>query len=180
VRPGGRIYAFEPTPRTREALTDHLGLNEVADDVTVVPMAVGDRDGAAEFFTYHDSPENTLAAAHSRLPGARAVTVQLTTIDGFCEGRSIVPSLIKLDVEGFELHALRGARRTLMRHRPRVVIEVHPMNWPDAGVDRRTAEELLSELGCRAIPIDGQADPLAELGHVILEYAAPAPEEGGS
>src|SRR5262245_14277193 len=154
--PSGHIYAFEPAPRTRAALKDHLALNRVAGMVTVVPEAVSDAVGTAAFYLVSSSPENTLSQTHTRLPTAGAIEVPVTTIDAFCAARHIVPTLIKIDIEGFEFHALRGAIETLVRHRPVTVVEVHPMNWPEIGVCRDQAAALLAELGYRAIPLNGQ------------------------
>ena len=35
------------------------------------------------------------------------------------------PSFVKIDVEGHELHALKGAQETLKKHKPTVLIEIH-------------------------------------------------------
>lgn len=169
VGPTGHVYAFEPTPQTRAALEDHLVLNEVADRVTPVPMAVSDAPGTARFYVASNSLENTLNATHSRIPSAEPIDVPVTTIDDFCAVNNLKPTLVKLDVEGFELHALRGARQTLASHRPTVVVEMHPMNWPEIGISRVQAAATLDDLGYRAIPLEGQTDPLAEYGHVTLE-----------
>ena len=167
--PTGHVYAFEPTPETRAALEDHLVLNDVADHVTLIPMAVSDMTGTAMFYAATSSPENTLSSAHTRLSTAEAIEVPLTTIDDFCTKRNVVPTLIKIDIEGFELHALRGAKETLAQHRPAVLIELHPMNWPEIGESPATAAAILAQLGYRAVPLDGQKEPLVEYGHVFLE-----------
>jgi FkbM family methyltransferase len=167
--PPGRVFAFEPAPLTRAALIDHLALNEMSNRVSVLPLAVSDQEGSALLYTVANSPENTLSATHGRLPQARGAPVTVTTIDAFCASRSLVPSLIKIDIEGFEVHALRGARRILDRHRPVVIVEMHPMNWPEIGMTSTQAEQLLGELNYRLRPLDGQANPFAEYGHVALE-----------
>ena len=169
VGPTGRVFAFEPAPLTRAALTDHLALNDLAGRVTVCPLAVSDQEGSAFLYMVSNSPENTLSAAHSRLPQARGAPVSVTTIDAFCASSCLVPDLIKIDIEGFEIHALRGARQTLARQRPIVLVEMHPMNWPEIGVAPRHSEQLLGELNYRLRPLDGQADPLMEYGHVVWE-----------
>jgi len=167
--PAGHVYAFEPAPQTRAALVDHLALNGVASRVTPVALAVSDAPGTARLYTVSNSPENTLSQAHTRIPGARPVEVPVTTIDAFCETRRIAPALLKIDIEGFELHALRGARAALARHRPAVVVEMHPQNWPEIGAGPAQAAALLADLGYRAAPLEEQIDPLAEYGHVVLE-----------
>jgi FkbM family methyltransferase len=167
--PTGRVYAFEPTPVTRGALLDHLKLNEVADSATVCPFAVSDEEGNSVLYSVSNSPENTLSSEHGRLPRAEGTPVTVTTIDAFCAARSLTPTLIKIDIEGFEIHALRGAKQTLARHRPTLVVEMHPMNWPEIGVTRAQLEQVLATLPYRMTPLDGQDDPLVEYGHVVLE-----------
>jgi FkbM family methyltransferase len=167
--PTGHVYAFEPTPVTRTALLDHLSLNEVGGQATVCPLALSDAEGSSFLYTLSNSPENTLSSAHGRLPLAEGTPVNVTTIDAFCSAASIAPTCIKIDIEGFEIHALRGAKQILARHRPTVVVEMHPMNWPEIGVTREQAEQVLATLPYRLTPLDGQADPLAEYGHVVLE-----------
>jgi FkbM family methyltransferase len=167
--PTGHVYAFEPTPVTRTALLDHLTLNRVAGQATVCPAAVSDEEGTCFLYTVSNCPENTLSSQHGRLPQAQGTPVTVTTIDKFCVARSLAPTVIKIDIEGFEIHALRGARQTLARHRPTLVVEMHPMNWPEIGVARTEAEQVLATLPYRLTPLDGQGDPLVEYGHVVLE-----------
>jgi FkbM family methyltransferase len=168
VGPRGHVYAFEPAPKTRSALQDHLILNGVAERVSVIPMAVSDRFGVGDFYASASSPENTLSRTHGRLPDATSIQVELTTIDAFCSRYYVTPSLIKMDIEGFEFHALSGARQTLLRHHPEMIVEMHPMNWPEIGVTRCNIEALISSLGYSVVGLEGQSDPLAEYGHVIL------------
>lgn len=165
----GRVFAFEPTPATRVALSDHLALNGVADRVEVIGEAVSDEVGEAILHAVCFSPENTLNAVHSRLGPAEKVRVPVTTVDAFCVARKLKPALLKIDIEGYEWHALRGAKETIASCRPNVLIEVHPMNWSEIGESLGTAAETLKDLGYRAMPLEGQADPLAEYGHVVLE-----------
>jgi len=167
--PKGQVFAFEPTPLTRAALIDHLILNEVAGRVTVCPFAVSDKEGSSFVYTVSNSPENTLSPIHGRLANAEAIEIEVTTLDSFCAARRIRPSLIKIDIEGFELHALRGAKQTLAQHRPTVVVELHPMNWPEIGVSGEQMDEFLKDVDYRLKPLDGQTNPLTEYGHVVLE-----------
>ena len=44
--------------------------------------------------------------------------------DGIADGNPVVHG-IKIDVQGMELDALRGMRRLLSRHRPKIVLEIH-------------------------------------------------------
>jgi FkbM family methyltransferase len=164
VGPGGRVYAFEPTPETARALRDHLALNNVADRVMVSPLAISDTIGQALLHRYGTSGTNRLSAS-----AGDTVEVPLTTIDEFCAEHGIAPSLVKIDIEGLEFHALRGAMKTLRRYRPAVVVEMHPMNWAEVGASSGDLLDFIGDVGYRVVPLEGQSDPLFEYGHLALE-----------
>lgn len=143
VGPAGRVYAFEPAPHTFSGLVRHIHLNDLEDVVRPLAEAVGDRETRAEFLLMETAGESRLAAPDDR-PGGR-LTVPVVTIDGFCAREGIDPDFIKIDVEGWELAALRGARETI-RRRGRdlaLFVEMHPSAWPHLGASR---ESLLDEL----------------------------------
>lgn len=177
VGPEGRVFAFEPSPISRVALEDHLLLNRVASRVVVMPAAVSDEPGTSMFYERGSSGENTLSRTHSRIPEAKAVEVQVTTLDAFCKACGIVPALIKIDIEGFELHALRGAQSVLRECRPTLLMEVHPMNWPEIGISGEDVNRFLAEMGYRLTSLGGVNDPLREHGHVVLEPMEVQPAE---
>jgi FkbM family methyltransferase len=131
----GRVYSFEPDPKVvrqvERSLT--LPLNKGL-PVTIVGAAISDRDGVAEFEI------SAYSTAMSRLKGAspwqddqvkaREVrTVVTLTIDTLAK-TLIPPSIIKIDVEGAEMHVLEGARSTIAQYRPIILIEA-PMELSD-------------------------------------------------
>jgi FkbM family methyltransferase len=141
--------------------------------IEAVGSALSDTAGEATFYAHTYSGENTLSASFARrVPGARGVRVPVTTIDDFCAAREIAPTLLKIDIEGFEFHALKGARQTLRRHHPTVIVELHPMVWKEIGLSRERVTKTLAELGYHARPLEGQEDLWAEYGHAVLEAAA--------
>jgi hypothetical protein len=99
------------------------------------------------------------------------VSVPVTSIDELCDERALAPDWITLDIEGFEIAALEGARETLSKCRGRlgIVVEMHPTIWPADG--RRRLTDLLGSVAMKAIPLTGQPDPLASYGVVLLQYA---------
>jgi FkbM family methyltransferase len=167
--PGGRVVAFEPTPASRAALRDHLQLNGLIDRVTIVDAAVSDRAGSAVLHAMGTSGENTLNPARFNASEREAMTVPVTTIDDYCRLHGAVPAVIKLDVEGYELHALRGAADTLATHRPTVIVELHPSSWRDIGEDTRSAAALVESLRYNVVPLEGQDAPFDDGGHILLE-----------
>jgi FkbM family methyltransferase len=125
VRPGGRVFAFEPTPGTRRVLERTVQLNGCDDVVDVRAEAVGRENGRAEFFDTDDvvSNANSLVATGRH---RKVFPVDVVSVDGFASERELPVSVLKLDVEGAELDALRGASGTLRRDRPALALALHP------------------------------------------------------
>lgn len=113
----GLVYAFEPNPRNCHYLRRHLKINRVK-NVEVEESAVSDSDGHARFDADRGSGTGHLAEAGG-------IEVRTISLDAFCTARGVRPSLIKVDVEGAEVGALEGARATLERFRPIVMLSTH-------------------------------------------------------
>jgi FkbM family methyltransferase len=170
VGPGGRVYAFEPSPGAYDGLRRHVALNGLADVVRPVRAAVSDVEGRAALAGADQQGTSRLAQPDK---GATEM-VETMTIDGFCAREGIVPTLIKIDVEGWELEALRGARRTIARGGDGLAlfVEMHPTVWRERGL---SADEVRAEIGLqglRAVPLRDVADPWALEGECLrLERA---------
>ncbi|MBA2303328.1 MAG: FkbM family methyltransferase [Acidobacteria bacterium] len=169
--PGGRVVAFEPNPVAAATLRDHIRMNELAASVEVVQAALAERSGLR---TLHMADADGMSRLGTPNPEIAArtspVDVAVTTLDDYCGATCSTPDWLLIDVEGFELAVLSGARRTIARHRARlhVIVEMHPDAWNVAGWTRQAAEALLEELELSAAPLSGQTDPLGTYGHVLL------------
>lgn len=171
-KPGGRVVAFEPNPPTRRVLADHVRRNGIRDRVTVEPLAVGGAVGRA---TFQAAPLAGTSRIGTANPEAHApherLDVEVTTLDVYCDARGIRPDWIVMDIEGFEVQALQGARATLAAGAGRtgLVVELHPHLWELSGTSRAGMEAVLADLRRVVRPLSGQRDPLAEPGVVALE-----------
>jgi FkbM family methyltransferase len=166
-----RIVAFEPNPAARSVLERHVAMNFLADSVLIVPSAVASEAGPRVLWASGEDGMARLGQPNALLRSeANAQTVSVTTLDSFVAASGIEPRWVLMDVEGFEISALGGAKNLIKRMRGRLgfVIELHPQVWDMVGTPRRTLEELISELKLKVEPITGQNDPLGEYGHVLL------------
>lgn len=114
---GGRVYAFEPLDDNVARLEAGVHANGLR-NVVVCPTAVGDRTGGVAFATGATSLEG-------RIGDGGATAVACLTIDDAVAGGFAPPALIKIDAEGAEDAVIRGARETIARQRPRLLVEVH-------------------------------------------------------
>lgn len=116
LRGRGVCHAFEPNREMAAMLERNAALNAL-DNVRVHPLALWSEDGVFLQFVGDDAYASTVAADSG---------VPTTTIDAYARANGIDRvGLIMLDLEGGELHVLRGAEEQLSRHAPHVVFEVH-------------------------------------------------------
>ena len=117
VGPGGQVHAFEPVPAQAEVVERNLALNpRLKERLVLHRLGLADRPGEARFSD---------AGAGAQQSATGGVLVRLTTIDSIVEEHGIAPSFIKMDIEGAESAALRGAAGTLRRHRPKLAISAY-------------------------------------------------------
>ena len=153
VGPQGSVFSFEPVERIAEHLTEHVRLNALT-QVRVVRRALSDRPGTQPIYLaaekFHDGSVHdglgTLYAFAQRSVAVQEVTI--TTLDAFlAEAGATRLDFVKLDVEGAELAALRGAAASLERFRPHLIIEVQQDTARAAGYEAADILHLLGRLG---------------------------------
>ena len=173
VGPAGTVLAFEPEEINSRLLQEVICRSKLH-NVTLVCAALGDRNGTGEFCFNPDNP-----ADHRiyRFNGhAHLRTVEVMTLDRYLDmrGDTREVSCIKIDVQGAELHALRGMRGTLARH-PLVhlMLEFDPAMLREAGTDPREVAAFLHELGFAPFLL-GQAQRIQASSWETVEACAKA------
>jgi FkbM family methyltransferase len=114
-RGAGKIYAFEPNPDSHGYLRANAeihGLNRI----TLVPVGVG-----------ATSSRMSMVIEAGNIGGTRLVedaggAVSVTALDDWCRDNAVRPDFIKMDVEGAEVNALRGARQVITTYKPRLAV----------------------------------------------------------
>jgi len=155
---GGSVVAFEPAHDSAAKLRAAATRNRL--ELTVVEAALGAEPGTADLRAdpAYDAADAGVRSLHGR--GTRVQSVPVTTFDAWAaEARLGRLDLVKLDVEGAELEALRGMAGSLSRLRPRaLVVEVKRRVLERAGLDADEVREYLDRLGYEST---GQVLPVA-------------------
>src|SRR5437588_750783 len=114
TRGRGTCHAFEADPVQAAMIERNVSLNHL-DNVRVNTLGLWSQ------------PTKLRLIGHDALAGAAEAEsgIDATTIDVYANDRDLRIGLIMLDLEGGELHALRGARQQLARNSPYIVFEVH-------------------------------------------------------
>lgn len=116
--PDAVVYSFEPFPDSLASLHKNFGNDPMT---KIIPMAVAEQPGPRILYINDVDATNSLlpAAASSRryLPGKGtkgSIQVDATSIDEFVESHRVeTVHILKMDIQGGELMALKGAQRVL-------------------------------------------------------------------
>jgi FkbM family methyltransferase len=133
----GKVYAFEPLSMNLAYLHRHRRANRL-ENVTILPVAVGRVEETRSFQSACGSGRGRLVLDR----GGRSVRV-VALDELWKRGEIPPPNLIKMDIEGFEGDALRGAAEILARFRPTILLSTHG----DAA--KEDCEAYLGRLGYR-------------------------------
>jgi FkbM family methyltransferase len=129
--PGARIFAFEPTPALAAHLSQTLATNRL-DQVTIVQKAVARTSGSAALNLWGSVAEGNegMNFITQQAVSEQSLTVETVSLDDFCALKGIQHiDLLKIDIQGNEPEALRGAARLLAERRIRCIFM--ELNWSE-------------------------------------------------
>jgi len=107
-----RSIAIEPVPVNLETLRRNIEINNWVDDIEVHPVACGEITGTAVI--YGEGTGASFISGWARNPNALSHTVPVRPLDDLLANETITAKTVFLvDVEGFELEVLRGAKGIL-------------------------------------------------------------------
>jgi FkbM family methyltransferase len=118
----GKIYAFEPSQITFDALNENLSLNQIT-NVSTHRLALSDTEGVIHLGAVENDAMNFIDVKNQNQKGE---VVDMITLDKFLTINKIGKvDLIKIDIEGAELLALKGAADMLRRDKPTIIMEAN-------------------------------------------------------
>ena len=137
----GAVHAFEPFPETVLRFKRNLELNpRLKSIVRIHELAISDSVGSLSMAV---PDQGNSGCNYLRTDGSQ--TIKVTTLDAFVQQERLSNiDLIKIDVEGSEVALLEGARETIERFRPVLMIEVNPSTLQRFS---KTSADLIELLG---------------------------------
>ena len=179
VGPTGRVVAFEPSPRERQRLTRHLRLNRCR-NVTVEAFAVGEHAGEATLLVFDEGETGCNSFHLDNTKGTSPVTVPVRPLDEYVAAKALPRvDLVKMDIEGGELSALRGAERLFQTMRPALICELHEKRTAPWGYGARAIVDLLASwhYGWYIVEEGGTLAPLDPNRTLFLDNGVALPME---
>jgi len=179
VGPHGKVIAIEPAPGNVALLKRHIEANGFADRVRVIPAVCTEvADEKVKLKIIGNSPR-TVGSGHTimlerpfleseKKLGALVLEIPTISIDVLCERFEIKPAAVKIDVEGAELHVLRGSIDTLRRFNPAIRFGFHPFAFADPRIATWDIRSLFRDLDYE-LEEHGESEVLQ-----LLEYTAHA------
>lgn len=111
AKAGIKVCSFEPNPGAVKTLEANVRAEKISHLVTIVPKALSDFEGQADFYF---AEQNTLVPVEN----AESTKVQVTTLAAFIKETRQFPDFVKVDAEGANLGVIKGFPFEL--HKPRV------------------------------------------------------------
>jgi FkbM family methyltransferase len=127
VGPSGRVYVYEPDEKNYPRMEENIRLNG-ASNITAVKKGAWKEDGVLEFYSggNYTSTFQKTSYVEKEKDKYEVVRVPVSKLDSEVSRLSIERlDLLKIDIEGSEVAALEGARETLLRFKPELIIETH-------------------------------------------------------
>jgi len=157
----GRIIALEPDPKNRDYLEKMLRFNPSNINISVLPYALSDKHGT-RCFVQDDFSSAFLSCRKKRSnPRKNLIMVETKTLDSILEEQGAFitdqPLLIKMDIEGAELEAMKGAGKTLAHGATFLIAAYHTIN-------KRPSCEYLKEI----FTSNDYSTSIFDNGHLVL------------
>ncbi|WP_301928467.1 FkbM family methyltransferase [Ferruginibacter sp.] len=108
VGPKGKVIGFEPHPLTYKFYSENIQLNKFEKIATAYNVALGDTTGMVKFSSIFDDMNKVVT------DDSNSISVSQNLLDDFTADLKSI-DLMKIDIEGYELMALKGAKETLLK-----------------------------------------------------------------
>lgn len=141
------VYAFEPNPIHAETFDTLKKTNKL---LHFHPVAIGDQTGEVEFHRHPQYHETSSLSKRSLMTSKfqnqmERIRVKITKLDDFQGSHANI--FLKIDTEGHEFPALRGAQKTIRAAEKVVILFEYSFGWQEADEDIRDCFQYLNSEG---------------------------------
>jgi FkbM family methyltransferase len=105
---GAATLSIEPVPEVFATLELNIAINKIGSKVRSLNMAIGAEEGKLTFTSSLDTVNHV--ATEEEIAAGNVIEVKVVQLDSIIEN---IPTIIKIDVEGYETNVIKGAEKTL-------------------------------------------------------------------
>jgi FkbM family methyltransferase len=156
LHPTVEVNSFEPNPKIYEKLSKNIRLNSIT-NIAAFNIGIGSSNSPAQFYfsgakkTNHGTSSLNLNAD---IVSPVEIEIDIRRIDDLYANPDKPIGLIKIDVQGFEMDVLLGARLTVKRFAPIILFEQEDLYQSDADKKKQFFKEFFAELHYIVFEID--------------------------
>jgi FkbM family methyltransferase len=158
---GSRCISFEPIPKTFLNLQNNIAINNIGDKVKALNMGVGNKKQVLKFSKNLNSSVNHVISESEN--NNDIIEIQVDSLDSILEAE--FPSILKIDVEGYEMMVIEGAMQTLKKESLKaIIIELNGLA-NNYGFDEQKIHQILISNGFNPYSYDPYQRSLTKLGN---------------
>ncbi len=144
----GKVYAFEPTPSTFALLKKIIVLNKFTEIISPINKAASNFTGLVDFFVDDHEGSNANSLVNRSDKNRTSQKTEVDTLDNIVEGLKLAKlDLIKIDAEGSELDVMNGAKKSIDKYKPIIILAIHPPLIKNNGQRTEDIYDLIQSLG---------------------------------
>lgn len=144
---GAHTFSFEPIPTTFDRLKRNVEMNRIGGLVALQNIGIGSRNESLKFIFETDSTNHV--ASEKEISQGNVIELPVRRLDEVLDGKS--PSLIKIDVEGWEPEALAGMPETLANPTLKaIIIETNELELRYSNQERKSVSDVMDQFGFTA------------------------------
>lgn len=142
----GSVIAFEPTNNFYDSLVRNLSLNRIS-NVVLEKFGLSDKSFSSKIKIGTETATIHWVEGSESNSSPYDEIIKLDTLDNYVYNHNIEKiDFIKVDIDGHEYFFLQGAKASLLKFRPVILIEISHLNYLDAGVDMQEFYTYILEL----------------------------------
>jgi FkbM family methyltransferase len=161
----GKVYAFEPVPYLFNILRFHCSLFNLKNVITE-NKAVADNEGYLKLILSEGNvQDNRLAYAENV---NKYVLINTTSLDKYFEKQSVLPDIVKIDVQGADYKVIKGMINLIKKKNLIIFCEFWPEGIRRCGDDPLEFLKFISNLGFKIFEIDNKNNRINYINNLKL------------
>lgn len=167
--PRGKVITFEPNPYALSIITKVIRLHRLK-NVSLLEVGLSDEEGVDTLYTpIKTSGSRRYGLSHFQMAPDQKEnhvesTAKLATFDRLAEERALTRiDFMKIDIEGWEVHMLKGAKQSIEKFKPVIMCEIEDESLKRAGSSAQELLRLLKSFGYKIDFLDEKAGELTPL-----------------